>query len=80
MSVTRCVCHQQTFADLKRLCKVNGWSTVGEISFETKCGLGCGACRPYLAAMLDTGAVSFTVADPGQKPKPTALDPREVPC
>ena len=80
MSVTRCVCHQRTFAELKALCAAKDWTTVGEISLETNCGLGCGSCRPYLAAMLDTGATSFTVAEAGQKPKPTALDPWEVAC
>ena len=80
MSVTRCVCHQRTFAELKALCAANDWTTVGEISLETNCGLGCGSCRPYLAAMLDTGATSFSVAEPGQKPKPTAPDPWEVSC
>ena len=80
MSVARCVCHQRTFADLKALCAANDWTTVGEISLETNCGLGCGSCRPYLAAMLDTGAISFTVAEPGQKPKPTVPDPWEVSC
>jgi NAD(P)H-nitrite reductase large subunit len=80
MSVTRCVCYQGTFAELKRLCEAHGWTTVGEISFETRCGLGCGACRPYLTAMLDTGATSFAVAEAGQKPQPTTPEPWEVSC
>jgi len=80
MSVTRCVCYHRTFAELKELCAANEWSTVAEISLETNCGLGCGSCRPYLSAMLDTGATSFAVAEPGQKPKPTVPDPWEVSC
>jgi len=80
MSVTRCVCHQRTFAELKALTKANGWTSVGEISLETSCGLGCGSCRPYLAAMLDSGATSFAIAEPGHKPRPTTPDPWEVSC
>ena len=78
--MTRCVCHQRTFAELRDLAKREGWTTVGEISLATNCGLGCGSCRPYLAAMLDTGATSFAVAEGGQKPQPTTPDPWDVPC
>jgi hypothetical protein len=30
--------------------------------------------------MLDTGATSFSVAEPGKKPLPSAPDPWDVPC
>lgn len=72
MSVTRCVCYQLTFAELKERCRREDWSTVAEISLETGCGLGCGSCRRYLQAMLDTGTVCFAIAEPGQSPKPAA--------
>ena len=78
MSVTRCVCHRRTFAELKSLADGNRWQTVAEISLETSCGLGCGSCRPYLQAMLDTGATAFTVAQDGAKPQPTTPAPWEV--
>lgn len=80
MTVTRCICHSKTFAELKALCAANEWTTVGEISLETRCGLGCGSCRIYLQAMLDTGATAFTIAEPGQKPKPAKPEPWEVAC
>ena len=80
MSVTRCVCFKRTFAELQQQCREHGWATVAEISLETRCGLGCGSCRPYLQAMLDTGATAFTVAEPGEKPRPTTPDPWEVSC
>ncbi len=79
MSVNRCVCHHRTFAELKDLAKTNGWTSVAQISLDTSCGLGCGSCRPYLQAMLDTGATTFAIAEPGQKPKPTTPEPWEVP-
>jgi bacterioferritin-associated ferredoxin len=78
VSVTRCVCHRRTFAELKHLAHEQGWQTVAEISLETSCGLGCGACRPYLQAMLDTGATAFTLAQGGAKPLPTTPAPWEV--
>ena len=78
MAVVRCVCHRRSFAELKALAKANDWTTVAEISLETSCGLGCGSCQPYLAAMLDTGATAFTVAQSSEKPKPTTPDPWDV--
>ena len=80
MAVTRCVCFQRTFAELKALATANDWTTTAEISLETGCGLGCGSCRPYLDAMFDTGATSFDIAQPGCKPRPTAPDPWDVAC
>ncbi len=78
MAVTRCICYRRTFAELKALAVTNGWTTVGEISLETSCGLGCGSCRIYLEAMLDTGATSFAVCEAGVRPRPAAPDPWDV--
>ena len=78
MAVVRCVCHHTSFVELKALAKANGWVTAAEISLETSCGLGCGSCRPYLEAMVETGATSFAVAQPGERPRPAPLDPWDV--
>lgn len=78
MAVVRCVCHQKSFAELRALARTHGWCTAAEVSLETSCGLGCGSCRPYLEAMMETGATSFAVAQPGEKPKPTKPDPWDV--
>lgn len=80
VAVTRCVCFQRTFAELKPLCERHGWTTVKDISLHTGCGTGCGGCRRYLHAMLVTGAVSFRVQmGPGmpepQDPEPWELEP-----
>ena len=70
MQVTRCVCYQQTFAALQQRCQAESLITLAAISQATNCGRGCGSCRPYLQAMLDTGATRFTVAEPGKPPRP----------
>jgi bacterioferritin-associated ferredoxin len=75
MSVTRCVCFHQRFAELLPRARAEGWTTLAEIAAATGCGSGCGGCRPYLAAMLVTGATRFRVAMDGGAPEPCPPDP-----
>ncbi|MBA2480830.1 MAG: (2Fe-2S)-binding protein [Planctomycetes bacterium] len=75
MAVTRCVCHRMTFAEIQAMVKAKGWTTVAQIGLATNCGMGCGGCRPYLQAMLDTGATCFAVRDDDAPPRPTAPEP-----
>jgi bacterioferritin-associated ferredoxin len=79
MAVTRCVCYQKTFRELLVLARANGWTTAAQISLETGCGLGCGGCRPYLQAVLDTGATCFAVrTDDQQPPRPCKPEPWDI--
>jgi NAD(P)H-nitrite reductase large subunit len=75
MAVTRCVCHQRCFRDIARLTRVHGWTAVSQIGHGTRAGTGCGACIPYLDAILRTGHTVFAVAGPGQTPLPCDPDP-----
>jgi NAD(P)H-nitrite reductase large subunit len=75
MAVTRCVCYRMSFAELLAMAQANGWTTVAQISLETNCGMGCGGCRPYLQAMLDTKATCFAVRDGENPPRPCAPEP-----
>ncbi len=79
MAVTRCVCFQKTFRELLAQARANGWTTAAEISLETSCGLGCGGCRPYLQAVLDTGATCFAVrTDDVSPPRPCKPEPWDI--
>jgi bacterioferritin-associated ferredoxin len=64
-----------TFAELKSLAAQRHWTTVAQLSLATNCGLGCGGCRPYLQAMLDTGATCFAVRQGDDPPLPCPPDP-----
>jgi bacterioferritin-associated ferredoxin len=75
MAVTRCVCHRQTFAHLLQQAANEGWSTTAEIGLATGCGMGCGGCRPYLEAMLETKATCFAVREGALPPKPCEPEP-----
>ncbi|MDA3960311.1 MAG: (2Fe-2S)-binding protein [Planctomycetota bacterium] len=61
MAVTRCVCFRKSLSELKDLAAQRGWTSVDEIAAATGCTTGCGACKPYVAAMLATGATCFAV-------------------
>ncbi|MBX3388307.1 MAG: (2Fe-2S)-binding protein [Phycisphaeraceae bacterium] len=60
MAVDRCICHDVTFAELKRLAE-NGVRDLDELSKRTGCGTGCGMCIPYIRVMLATGITDLPV-------------------
>jgi NAD(P)H-nitrite reductase large subunit len=64
-----------SFAELQHLCAQKGWTTVAEIGLGTQCGLGCGGCRPYLQAMLDTKATCFAIRQVDRPPQPCDPEP-----
>ncbi len=75
MAVTRCVCYRLSFVELLEQSRHNAWTTVAEISLATACGNGCGGCRPYLQAMLDTKATCFAVRMGDRAPEPCEPEP-----
>jgi bacterioferritin-associated ferredoxin len=78
MAVTRCVCFQQTFRAIQAQAKASGWTTTAQISLNMRCGLGCGGCRPYLQAMLETGASCFAVRTDDRPPQPCKPEPWDI--
>ena len=65
LTIDRCVCRGQRFADLLPLARTRGFG-LAELMRETGCGDQCGLCRPYLRRMLATGETVFhDVIEPG---------------
>ncbi len=58
--VTRCICHDVTFAELRGLADRTG-ADLTELSRRTGCGTGCGCCIPYIRLMLRTRQTHFPV-------------------
>ena len=58
LTIDRCVCRMQLFADLLPLARTRGFG-LAELMRETGCGDQCGLCRPYLRRMLITGDTVF---------------------
>lgn len=63
MAVDRCVCHAVSFAELIGLARsltggppvIDSEAMLRDLAERTRCGTGCGACRPYIRLALLTG-------------------------
>ncbi|MCC6285228.1 MAG: (2Fe-2S)-binding protein [Phycisphaerales bacterium] len=64
MGVTRCVCHDVSFAALIRMARRTG-ADLDELSRVTGCGTGCGTCLPYIEVALATGRADLPIMPPG---------------
>jgi bacterioferritin-associated ferredoxin len=56
--VTRCICHDVSFAELLRLRAQSG-ADFDALSEQTGAGTSCGMCREYIRAALATGRASL---------------------
>lgn len=63
MTVSRCVCYDISFEELKEQAKENNLS-FDELQKATGCSTGCGMCEPYVRLMLKTGQTSFQPLPP----------------
>lgn len=61
MPVTRCICHNISFEELKTIAAEEGYSTMYELQAEQLCGTNCKLCQPYIEEMLRTGVTKFAV-------------------
>lgn len=62
-TVTRCVCHDRQFTELKQIAFVKKIRSVDEFMALRISSCGCGLCRPYISKMLRTGETSFAPGD-----------------
>ncbi len=59
MPVDRCICHQISFSEIKRISEERGLQSVEELRVEKVCSTNCKLCEPYIRKMLETGETSF---------------------
>lgn len=59
LTIDRCVCFGQPFADLKATAEASGATTVEALQAVVGFGRRCGLCRPYVRRMLATGQTVF---------------------
>lgn len=76
MAVDRCICHNVTFAELKKLAD-GGVRDLDELSNRTGCGTGCGMCIPYIRVMLATGIPDLPVLSTQQADSIVASHPAQ---
>ena len=59
LSITRCVCTNATFSDLKRIAGEQGARTIDELRKHVEFASECELCRKYVERMLATGETEF---------------------
>lgn len=61
--VTRCVCFNRTFKELKKIARKHRVATLEELQTHVRFGMNCRRCHPYVRRMLRTGETVFPVLD-----------------
>lgn len=59
MAVTRCVCFNKTFAELRVIAEREGAATLEALQQHVVFGQNCKLCHPYVRRMLETGQSVF---------------------
>lgn len=59
MAVDRCICHQITFKEIKKLAEKENLHSFEEVQFLKISSTKCKLCEPYLREMFKTGKTSF---------------------
>ena len=57
--VTRCVCLDTPFEEIKEFADNKGLTTLEELQAEDLCSTKCKMCAPYIELMLKTGQTKF---------------------
>lgn len=67
--VTKCICHDRSFKQIKTYARENNITTVEELQQRKICSSGCSMCAPYVELMLQTGETSFEPRAPYKRDK-----------
>lgn len=62
--VTKCVCHNRSFDDIKEYARENEISDLNTLQEQKFCSCGCQMCAPYVELMLETGKTAFVAGEP----------------
>ncbi len=57
--VTRCICHDKSFEEIKTFALENGIKDVKELQILKYCSNSCRLCVPYVEMVLETGETEF---------------------
>lgn len=59
MKVFKCICHCYTFAEIKE--RLDAGENLETIVKDTKVGMKCGMCQPYIEKTVETGEVTHDI-------------------
>lgn len=57
--VTRCICYDISFAEIKEIAESEGIKAVNELREKDICCNNCLMCEPYVEMVLETGKTEF---------------------
>jgi bacterioferritin-associated ferredoxin len=61
MTVTKCVCYNKTFAEMKARMDEKNLTTFDDLKNELCFGENCKICVPYVRKMIQTGETAFAL-------------------
>jgi len=59
--VTKCVCYDTTFEEMKEIMEKNNIGTIDELRKIKPVASNCKLCLPYINKMIETGKIKFEV-------------------
>ncbi|NGP88558.1 hypothetical protein [Fodinibius halophilus] len=62
--VTKCICHDRSFEEVKDYAEEHELCTVKELREHDFCSTSCGLCTPYIEIVLETDQTQFTPGEP----------------
>lgn len=60
-SITKCICFDKTFQEIKKIMKEKNISSICEIIEVTGVAANCKLCLPYITFMIETGQTEFEI-------------------
>ncbi|MEO8666531.1 MAG: (2Fe-2S)-binding protein [Ignavibacteria bacterium] len=58
-SITKCICFDTTFKEMKKIMKENNLKTLEELREVKMVAVNCRLCVPYILKMINTGKTKF---------------------
>jgi NAD(P)H-nitrite reductase large subunit len=62
--VTKCICHDRSFDEVKAYAESQKISRVDDLQDHDYCSNSCGLCTPYVEVLLETGQTEFFPGEP----------------
>ena len=63
LRITRCVCSDVTFAEMKEAADKHGCTTLDELAEHVEFARDCRHCTRYIRKMLETGQTDFNALE-----------------
>ncbi len=60
-TITKCICYDTSFEDMKKIMKDNNLSTLEELKKFKTVADNCKLCVPYIDRMINSGETKFEV-------------------